>query len=80
MARERRSPRSHRQAAPSERRFCCFVAELLEETGIDREKARLLKRQVLQGLVLLCQWQLERMDHSAPRPTGPARARKVTVE
>jgi len=60
---------------------CCLVSELLEESGIDRETLRNAKRQVLQGLVMLCQWQLERME----RPAGAAgdegkRARKVTLD
>ena len=36
---------------------CCLVSELLDEAGIDRESIRQAKRQVLEGLVLLCQWQ-----------------------
>jgi hypothetical protein len=60
---------------------CCLVSELLEESGIDRETLRQAKRQVLQGMVMLCQWQLERME----RPSGAAkdegkRARKVTLD
>ena len=50
------------------------------ETGFDRRKARALKRQVLEGLILLCRWQLERMgtEPEAPRPRrGP---RKVAVQ
>jgi hypothetical protein len=70
--------------AGTPRRACCLVSELLEESGIDRRHARLLKQQVLQGLLLFCQWQLERMhdDGGAPRPPagGARRARKVTVE
>jgi len=59
---------------------CCLVSEMLEEAGLDRAKARALKRQVLEGLILLCRWQLERMgpDQGPPRPRrGP---RKVTVQ
>jgi hypothetical protein len=60
---------------------CCLVSELLEETGIDRETLRTARRQVLQGVMLLCQWQLERME----RPPAAAkdedkRARKVTLD
>jgi hypothetical protein len=61
------------------RRPCCLVSELLEEAGMTRDKARALKRQVLEGLILLCRWQLERMEHDR----APARrrgARRVTVE
>jgi hypothetical protein len=59
---------------------CCLVSEMLEEAGLDRRKVRALKRQVLEGMILLCRWQLERMgtDAEAPRPRrGP---RKVAVE
>jgi hypothetical protein len=58
---------------------CCMISEFLEETGIDRERVRQVRRQVLEGIVLLCQWQLERMEHSSPPPSG-RKARKVTVE
>ena len=62
------------------RKACCLVSELLEEAGLDRRKARALKRQVLEGMILLCRWQLERMDE-APRPRGRrSGARKVTVD
>jgi hypothetical protein len=65
----------------SPRRACCLVSEILEEAGFDRQKARKLRRQVLEGLILLCRWQLERM---APEPEPAAarssRARKITVE
>jgi hypothetical protein len=59
---------------------CCLVSEMLEEAGLDRRKARALKRQVLEGLILLCRWQLERMgeEPDSPRPRrGP---RKVAVQ
>jgi len=62
------------------RRPCCMVSEMLEEAGIDREKLRLFRRQVLEGVILFCRWQLERMDR-APRPPDRGRkARKVAVE
>jgi hypothetical protein len=66
-------------------RACCLISEVLEEAGLDRRKARLLRRQLLEGLILLCRWQLERMDEAeassgrSPRPRA-AEARKVTVE
>ena len=63
----------------SSRKACCLVSEILEQAGIDRQKARQLRRQVLEGIILFCQWQLERMDESAPRPTA-RKARKVKVE
>jgi hypothetical protein len=62
------------------RKACCLVSEVLEEAGFDREKARRLRRQVLEGVILLCQWQLERMEETdPPRPRG-RKARKVKVE
>jgi hypothetical protein len=57
-----------------------MVSEFLEEAGLDRERARALRRQVLEGVILLCQWQLERMEAKAPRPTRAGGPRKVTVE
>jgi hypothetical protein len=68
-------------ADKKEKKPCCLVSELLEETGIDRETLRQARRQVLQGVMMLCQWQLERME----RPAGGAkdegkRARKVTLD
>jgi hypothetical protein len=56
-----------------------MVSEILEETGLDRERVRAIRRQVLEGVVLLCQWQLERMDPPAGAPGG-GKARKVTIE
>jgi hypothetical protein len=65
------------------RRACCMISELLEESGIDREHIRAVRRQVLQGIILLCEWQLQRMDETG-RPSEEARTRrrgrKVTVE
>ena len=69
--------------AESARKACCLVSEILEEAGLDREKARVLRRQVLQGIVLFCQWQLERIDRAdtrGPRPSRRKRAERVTVE
>jgi len=60
-------------------RACCLVSEILQQAGIDRQKARQLRRQILEGVILLCQWQLQRMNESAPRPTT-RKARKVKVE
>ena len=61
------------------RKACCLVSEILEEAGLDRERVRKARRQVLEGIVLLCQWQLSRMDgESAPRERK--KARKLTVE
>jgi hypothetical protein len=71
-------------------RACCLISEVLEEAGLDRERARALRRQLLQGVILLCQWQLERMNESAQRPAGakararpaagPRRPRRVAVD
>jgi len=63
------------------RKACCLVSEILEEAGLDRAKARRLRRQVLEGIILMCRWQLERMEEAAPpREPGPRKARKVVVE
>ena len=59
-------------------RACCLISEVLEEAGIDREKVRKVRRQVLEGVILLCRWQLERM--APPEPTAQKRGRKVAVE
>jgi hypothetical protein len=56
-----------------------MISEILEETGLDRERVRAIRRQVLEGMVLLCQWQLERMEKPAGAPSG-RKARKVTIE
>jgi len=62
------------------RRPCCMISEMLEEAGIDREKLRVVRRQMLEGIILFCRWQLDRMDR-APRPPASGRqARKVAVE
>jgi hypothetical protein len=66
-------------AETASRKACCLVSEILEEAGLDREKARALRRQVLQGIVLFCQWQLERMNESRPTPRRK-RAERVPVE
>jgi hypothetical protein len=53
-----------------------MVSEILEEAGIDRERARRIRRQVLEGIILLCQWQLERMDRPPAAASG-GKARRV---
>ena len=63
----------------SAKKACCLVSEILEECGIDRKKVRQVKRQVLEGVVLFCQWQLERME-SSQRTEGKKKARKVEVD
>jgi hypothetical protein len=64
-------------------RACCMVSELLEESGLDREHIRRVRRQVLQGIILLCEWQLQRLDAAeavSEPPASKRRARKVTVD
>jgi hypothetical protein len=56
------------------------VSEILEEAGIDRERARQIRRQVLEGIVLMCQWQLQRMEEDRPPASRRERGRKVEVE
>lgn len=72
-------PRGEKAGASRSTRACCLVSEMLEEAGLDRQKARQLRRQLLEGMILLCRWQLERMEPAAPRPSrkGP---RKVDVQ
>jgi hypothetical protein len=72
-------PRGDKSGPKRSTRACCLVSEMLEEAGIDREKARQLRRQLLEGMILMCRWQLERMESSAPRRPrkGP---RKVEVQ
>jgi hypothetical protein len=59
---------------------CCLVSEILEEAGIDRARARQIRRQVLEGIILLCQWQLQRMDEPRPAAAPEPRVRKVEVK
>jgi len=69
---------------PAGKKPCCMISEILEEAGLDRQKVRDLRRQVLQGIVLMCQWQLERMDRTAPSDVRGAgagkKARKVSLD
>jgi len=59
---------------------CCMISEFLEETGIDRERVRQVRRQVLEGIILLCQWQLARMEGPSSRSSSGKKARKVAVD
>ncbi len=59
---------------------CCMISEVLEEIGIDRERLRKLRRQALEGVILLCQWQLERMNASAPPTPASGKGRRIPVE
>jgi hypothetical protein len=56
-----------------------MISEILEEAGLDREKARQIRRQILEGVILLCQWQLQRMPE-APAPKRPRASRKIPIE
>jgi hypothetical protein len=69
------------KSGPGEaRKPCCVVSEILEEAGIDRQRARQIRQQVLEGIILMCQWQLQRMEEDRrERPSG-RRGRKVEVE
>jgi hypothetical protein len=69
-----------KRAGGAPKKPCCMVSEILEEAGVDRERARQIRRQVLEGLVLMCQWQLQRMDEERAAPAPGRRARKVEVE
>jgi len=62
------------------RKACCLVSEVLEEAGLDWKKARQLRKQVLEGVILLCQWQLDRMRQTEAEKPRTKRGRKVTVE
>jgi hypothetical protein len=70
-------------AGGASKKACCMVSEILEEAGIDRERARQIRRQLLEGVVLMCQWQLQRMHGDEPNePAAPRarRGRKIQVE
>jgi hypothetical protein len=73
VSREKRAPRASQKP-------CCLVSEILEEAGIDRERARQIRRQVLEGIVLMCQWQLQRMEEGRPPASPKSRGRRVDVE
>jgi hypothetical protein len=72
-------PRGEKPGATRTPRACCLVSEMLEEAGLDRAKARQLRRQLLEGMILLCRWQLERMESTAPPPSRKG-ARRVDVQ
>lgn len=73
--------RSEREADAGSKKACCVVSEFLEEAGFDRAKARRLKRQVLEGIVLMCRWELDRMQAAeTPAPKRRDRPRRVKVE
>jgi hypothetical protein len=62
------------------RKACCLVSEILEEAGLDRAKARALRRQILQGVILFCQWQLERLEQGRPAAPRRRRAERVPLD
>jgi hypothetical protein len=62
------------------KKACCLVSEVLEAAGLDHQKARQLRKQVLEGVILLCQWQLERLQQTEAAESRPRRGRKVAVE
>ena len=66
--------------ADEAKKVCCLISEMLEETGIDREQLRRLRRQVLEGTILFCQWQLERMERTRTPAGSPKGARKVELD
>jgi hypothetical protein len=72
--------RREKRTAEARQKPCCMVSEILEEAGIDRERARQIRRQVLEGIVLMCQWQLERMEERREAAPAGRRGRKVEVE
>jgi hypothetical protein len=61
-----------------------MVSEMLEEAGIDRERLRQIRRQLLEGVVLMCQWQLQRMHEHEPSEEPAAargrRGRKIRID
>jgi hypothetical protein len=57
-----------------------MVSEILEEAGIDRERARQIRRQVLEGVILMCRWQLERLGESKEAAPSGRRGRKIEVD
>ncbi len=65
------------------KKACCMVSEILEEAGIDRARARQIRRQLLEGVILMCQWQLQRMHEeraAAPEASRARRGKKIDVE
>ena len=71
---------SREKRATGDPKPCCMVSEILAEAGIDRERARQIRRQVLEGIILMCQWQLQRMEQDRKAPPAGRRGRKIEVE
>ena len=72
--------RREKRTAGAPQKPCCMVSEILEEAGIDRERARLIRRQVLEGVILMCRWQLERLEESTKAAPPGRRGRKIEVD
>ena len=66
--------------AGESKKACCLISEMLEETGLNRDQLRRFRRQVLEGVILFCRWQLDRMEKSRPAPGTSPGARKVKIE
>jgi hypothetical protein len=63
------------------KKTCCMVSELLEELGIDRDRVRQARRQLLEGIIMACRWQLDRMEQGREPSPGPSRkGRRIPVE
>jgi hypothetical protein len=69
-----------KRATSGPRKPCCMVSELLQEVGIDRERLRNVHRQVLESIILACQWQLQRLEKDRPAPPLNRRGRRVEVD
>jgi hypothetical protein len=62
--------------AAERKKACCLISEFPRRQG-STGRTSTVRRQVLEGVMLFCQWRLERMER--PRPAGPS-GRKVEVE
>ncbi len=79
-----------KRASGGTKKACCMVSEILEEAGIDRARVQKLRRQVLEGVILMCQWQLQRMQeepragdaagNDEPATARGRRGRRIAVE
>lgn len=71
-----------KRSSPGPRKACCMISEILEEAGIDRARVRAVRRQLLEGVMLLCQWQLERLERTQTQGRGrkASGGRRVVVE
>jgi hypothetical protein len=70
-----------RERRGNPKKACCMISEVLQEVGIDRDKLRKVRRQVLEGVILLCQWQLDRISEAAARqPQAGRKGRRIPVE